>query len=210
MSYRALMALVTVTSAVIVVALGAYLLGGEEGFPSHRLSGPELAAFNGAVGAAFVAFPSQDKLEPTATPVTVLIPAIGVAAPVTRLGLKRDGTLKVPSGYSETGWWSGGPKPGQTGRAVIVGHVDSKSGPAVFANLQEVRRGDLVEVIRGDGSAVEFEVRGVDEADKLATSRPSTSTGRPTAGVASSHLWREVRPLEGPLRPERDCLASRV
>ena len=160
------MAVVAVTSAVIVVALGAYLLGGEERFPSHRLSGPELTAFNAAVGAAFVAFPSQDKLEPTARPETVVIPAIGVAAPVTRLGLKRDGTLKVPSGYSETGWWSGGPKPGQTGRAVIVGHVDSKSGPAVFANLQEVRRGDLVEVLRADGSAVEFEVRGVDETDK--------------------------------------------
>ena len=160
------MAVAVATSAVIVLALGAYLLRGEERFSGHRLSGPEFVAFNAAVSAAELSFPSLDKLEPSARPVTVVIPAIGVVAPVTRLGLERDGSLEVPKGYSETGWWSGGPKPGQTGRAVIVGHVDSKSGPAVFANLQEVRRGDLVEVLRADGSAVEFEVRRVEELDK--------------------------------------------
>ena len=65
-----------------------------------------------------------------------------------------------------TGWWTGGPKPGQTGPAVIVGHVDSKTGPAVFANLWEVRRGDLVDILRADGSAIDFQVRRVEERDK--------------------------------------------
>ena len=94
-----------------------------------------------------------------ANPVRVVIPAIGVSAAVIPLGLNPDRTLEVPTNYAETGWYADGPEPGELGGAVIVGHVDSKSGPAVFFRLRELRREDRIEVVLKDGSTVRFAVR---------------------------------------------------
>jgi sortase (surface protein transpeptidase) len=91
-------------------------------------------------------------------PVSVRIPAIGVNAPVIRLGLNLDRSLEVPEDWGETGRWSGGAKPGKNGPAVIVGHVDSKSGPAVFFRLRELRRGDEISLSGRSGKRVVFEV----------------------------------------------------
>lgn len=95
---------------------------------------------------------------PKGTPCRIAIERIGVDAPIIRLGLNRDGTLEVPTNFSQAGWWSGGTVPGKRGPAVIVGHVDSKSGPAVFYRLRELHPGDVVKVWRAGMPAVEFEV----------------------------------------------------
>jgi sortase (surface protein transpeptidase) len=89
-----------------------------------------------------------------------------VRAPVIRLGLNDDRTLEVPKDYSETGWWSGGYAPGEPGPAVIAGHVDSKSGPAVFYELDELQLGDRVKVRRADGSVVTFAVERIERYPK--------------------------------------------
>jgi hypothetical protein len=98
-------------------------------------------------------------------PVRISIPAIGVSAAVVRLGLKRDGTLEVPD-FDVTGWYAGGPAPGETGPAVIAGHIDSHRGPAVFHRLRELRPGQEVTVARRDGSSVRFAVDGVAQYPK--------------------------------------------
>jgi hypothetical protein len=92
-------------------------------------------------------------------PIRIIIPAIGVSAPVIRLHLKRDRTLQVPSNFSQAGWFVGGPEPGENGAAVIVGHVDSKSGPAVFYRLRALRRGDYIKVVLKNRATVKFVVR---------------------------------------------------
>jgi sortase (surface protein transpeptidase) len=101
------------------------------------------------------------------------IPAIGVSAPVIPLGLNPDGTLEVPGAWEQTGWYTGGPEPGERGPAVIAGHVDSTSGPAVFYRLGELRRGSLVSIRRADGTTVRFRVRGLERwpKDDFPTSR---------------------------------------
>jgi LPXTG-site transpeptidase (sortase) family protein len=104
----------------------------------------------------------------SAPPARIRIPAIGVSAPVVRLGLKPDGTLEVPSDFDDTGWYTGGPAPGETGPAVIAGHIDSHRGPAVFYRLRELRRGDQVSVERADGSSVRFTVDGIAQYPKRA------------------------------------------
>jgi LPXTG-site transpeptidase (sortase) family protein len=91
-------------------------------------------------------------------PLRIDIAAIGVSAPVIPLGLDRNKTLQVPSDYSQTGWFVGGPEPGEIGAAVIVGHVDSKSGPGVFYQLRALRRGDIVRVTLKGGTAIRFAV----------------------------------------------------
>jgi sortase (surface protein transpeptidase) len=102
------------------------------------------------------------------SPVHLGIPAIGVSAAVVRLGLKPDGTLEVPGDFDDTGWFTGGPAPGETGPAVIAGHIDSRSGPAVFYRLRELRPGDEIAVARTDGSSVRFAVDGVAQYPKRA------------------------------------------
>ena len=115
---------------------------------------------------------------PVATPVRVQIPSIGIDAPLIRLGLDAKGALEVPERFDVAGWWSGGSKPGERGPAVIAGHVDSKTGPAVFYKLGQLRRGDVVTVRRRDGSSVRFTVQGSARYGK--TQFPTTgSTVRP-------------------------------
>ena len=92
-------------------------------------------------------------------PLRIEIPAIGVRARVVRLGLNADRTLEVPTRFGEAGWWAGGARPGERGPAVIAGHVDSRTGPAVFYRLSKLRRGDRIAVVRRDGSRVRFVVR---------------------------------------------------
>jgi sortase (surface protein transpeptidase) len=110
--------------------------------------------------------PSTALARPSLAPTHIRIPAIGVSASVVRLGLERDGTLQVPGDFGVTGWFTGSPAPGETGPAVITGHIDSRRGPAVFYRLRELRPGDEVAVERADGSAVRFVVHGVAQYPK--------------------------------------------
>jgi sortase (surface protein transpeptidase) len=103
-----------------------------------------------------------------APPVRIRIPAIGVSAAVVRLGLNRGGTLQVPADFGVTGWFTGGPAPGETGPAVVAGHIDSRRGPAVFYRLHALRPGDRVAVERADGTTVEFAVEGSAQYPKRA------------------------------------------
>jgi sortase (surface protein transpeptidase) len=103
-----------------------------------------------------------------APPVRIRIPAIGVSAAVVRLGLNRDGTLQVPADFGVTGWFTGGPAPGETGPAVVAGHIDSRRGPAVFYRLHALRPGDRVAVERADGTTVGFAVEGSAQYPKRA------------------------------------------
>ena len=100
-------------------------------------------------------------------PVALTIPSIGVrATSLVNLGLAADGTIEVPENAAKPGWFSGGPSPGQFGPAVIVGHVDSINGPAVFYPLGALRRGKHVQVERADGSTATFVVDRVEQFDK--------------------------------------------
>jgi sortase (surface protein transpeptidase) len=114
-------------------------------------------------------FRSTRRFRSTPVPVRLEIPAIGVATGLQRLGRATDGTVEVPSGlgkWTMAGWYEGGTRPGDLGSAVILGHVDSTSGPAVFYRLRELRPGDRVEVVRAGGSRVAFTVDRVEQYPK--------------------------------------------
>lgn len=97
----------------------------------------------------------------TARPVTLTIPAIGVRTRLVDLGLGRNGTLQVPYSTALAGWFTGSPRPGAVGSAVIAGHVDSRTGPAVFYWLRDMRPGERIYVGRADGTLAVFTVTGV-------------------------------------------------
>ena len=100
---------------------------------------------------------SWRRLAPS-PPARVEIPAIGVSSSLVRLGLRPDGTMEVPGDFPVAGWFTGAPQPGQLGPAVIAGHVDSRTGPAVFYRLRDLRPGDEIRVVRADHRVVRFKV----------------------------------------------------
>jgi sortase (surface protein transpeptidase) len=103
-----------------------------------------------------------------ARPRRISIPAIGVSARVVPLGLAADRTMETPGNFAETGWFEPGREPGERGPAVVVGHVDSTGGPAVFYRLRELRRGNRINIRRADGSVVRFRVEGLERWPKAA------------------------------------------
>ena len=114
-------------------------------------------------------FRSTRRFRSTPVPVRLEIPRIGVATGLQRLGRATDGTVEVPSGpgkWDMAGWYEGGTRPGDPGSAVILGHVDSTLGPAVFYRLRELRPGDRVEVVQAGGSRIAFTVERVEQYPK--------------------------------------------
>ncbi len=105
---------------------------------------------------------------PRSVPLQLSIPAINVSTQLVRLGVNPDGTLQVPTDFSVAGWYALGPSPGERGAAVIVGHVDSKQGPAVFYRLGGLAPGGLVHIALADRAEVVFRVYAVREYAKTA------------------------------------------
>lgn len=101
-----------------------------------------------------------------APPAQLRIPSIEVTAPVIPLDLRDDGAIEVPVDVDDSGWWRDGPEPGERGPAVILGHVDSYTGPGVFARLTELEPGDLIHVDRDDGTSVTYRVTDANQYDK--------------------------------------------
>jgi hypothetical protein len=158
--------------AAIVLLLGAALCVGLGLRGQQRsLAGPADTGKTGTAG-------SSVRPAARSLPVTLSIPAIGLTVPLSQLGLNRNGTVEVPTNFQEPGWYRFGPSPGQLGSAVILGHVDSYLGPAVFFKLRNLRPGDHVEVALADGVTTHFVVRQVAMYSK---------TQFPTVQVYGSH-----------------------
>ncbi|WP_045691887.1 class F sortase [Streptomyces rubellomurinus] len=100
---------------------------------------------------------------PASAPTRIRIPSIKVDAPVTGLGLTASHQLATPpmDQRNLVGWYRDGTTPGAAGGALVVGHADNRSGPAVFYRLGLLRPGDTVEVARKDRRTAVFTVDSV-------------------------------------------------
>ena len=118
----------------------------------------------GSTEAALIGAPPA-PLEAQPRPTKVAIPAIRTSSRLVDLHVT-EGELAVPKDYSKAGWWSEGILPGQAGPAVIVGHVDSTRGAAVFYRIRELKPGDTIDVTREDSSVITFKVDTVRQVPK--------------------------------------------
>jgi len=107
-----------------------------------------------------------DGAASVAEPVSLVIPSIGVSGSIVHLGLTSSGALQVPPTTAVAGWYTGSPRPGAIGSAVIAGHIDSVAGPGVFYRLSQLQRGDRVYVRRADGTLAVFAVTQVQSYPK--------------------------------------------
>ncbi|MFI7600648.1 class F sortase [Actinoplanes sp. NPDC049681] len=97
------------------------------------------------------------KPELSGRPTRLRVAALGIDTELETLHLGAGGELVPPKGDERAGWFADGTAPGDIGPAVLAGHVDSRSGPAVFYRLREITVGDRIEVVRG-GRTVRFTV----------------------------------------------------
>ncbi len=148
----------------------------------------------GAVGSAAVeaspsvpasSSPSAPPVAPMAAsePERITIARLGLNAPLVPVGRAADGTVATPSfAHPHTaGWFNGSVTPGQQGTSVIVGHVDTPTGPAVFYPLAVARPGDTVAVTRADHSTADFTVDAIKviPRDDFDENQVYAATGRP-------------------------------
>ncbi|SBW22464.1 peptidase C60 sortase A and B [Candidatus Protofrankia californiensis] len=132
---------------------------------------PEVTATTGtgAGSAPSVAAPRDSAAtarRQNSQPTFLRIPALGTSAPVGPVGLNADGTLEVPTSWTDVGWYEYGPRPGDVGASVLVGHYDSTTGPAVFYRLEKLKKSDAIEADLTDGTVVRFTVDRIQEVSK--------------------------------------------
>jgi sortase (surface protein transpeptidase) len=167
------------TRTALLVALGLLL--------ATALAGSQAAAHD-VVGAgvtvapapapAVESFRSVRDYEAVAVPVRLRIPALHVDTPLQIVGRDPSGAIGVPVSSTVAAWFNEGPRPGQPGPAVIVGHVDSVKGPGVFFRLGELPPGAAVYVDRADGGTARFTVTAVSRVPK--TDFPTDKVYLPT------------------------------
>ncbi|MFG2332222.1 class F sortase [Streptomyces sp. NPDC048604] len=146
-----------------VLLLGLWLWGREVTSGPRGHSAPttgDVAAVGRPLG---VALPPAHRPVAPVKPQKLEISSIGVTAPIVPRGLDGTGAVDPPpyEMAQSVGWFDRGAKPGADGAALLVGHVDTRTRPAVFYNLSSTRPGAKVLITRADGSVAEFTVDDV-------------------------------------------------
>ncbi len=163
---RRLASLPAATAAVVtgVIAVGAWtarlLLSGGGTAPAVPLP-PVFAAHVPTPAGPVATLTPPSARHPTPRPLALIIPAIGVNTRLVNLGLTSAGTVQVPADPAMAGWYTGSPRPGAIGSSIMLGHIDSLSGPAVFYALGRLRPPERVYVRRTDGTLAVFRVDSV-------------------------------------------------
>ncbi|WP_457972347.1 class F sortase [Arthrobacter sp. D1-17] len=112
---------------------------------------------------------APQKVLPASDPISVSIPSVGIESDLLSLGLKEDGSLEVPPDGpgAPASWYNGSPTPGERGPAILLGHVNATDGgPGVFANLRDLKAGDVIRVPRQDGTTSVFAFDHADHYSK--------------------------------------------
>lgn len=139
-----------------------------------------------------------------AVPLRLLIPKIGVDAPVFGVGVTPKHVMDAPMGppddpsWHQAFWYRGSAVPGAASTALLAGHIDGGGRPATFARLSELRKGDRIVVhdTRTDLD-VKFVVTGAVQFSLAQTATPAVLA-----------LMYGVGPVEGKKpQPSDDGLA---
>ena len=137
------------------------------------------------VEAPTVTVETEGAVMEEALPVRLVIPSINLEAPFSEpLGLEASGEVEVPDDYESVGYYKNGPTPGEIGPAVVLGHVDSYTGPAVFFSLGQLKEGDEIKIEREDGTVAVFAVTALERHEQ---------SGFPTVKVYSDLNYAGLR-----------------
>jgi hypothetical protein len=150
----------------VLAALALLLTAGLAGTPGETPAAAPAESVTATPSFVADGFRSVRTYPAVAMPVRLRIPELRIDSPLQHLDRVADGTIAVPKRPDIAGWFEQGPRPGQPGPAVILGHVDSRTGPGIFLNLSLVPRGAVVHVDRADRTTVTFRVTKVSRVPK--------------------------------------------
>ncbi|MGG1639969.1 class F sortase [Paenibacillus sp. NRS-1782] len=107
--------------------------------------------------------PLQVKSKPFqgSIPRKIDIPAVRIHSIIEPVTYLKNGQMGVPDNTDRVGYLSTGILPGAAGNAIMDGHVDTYTGPAVFYPLKKLKRGDFVYVTGDEGCKLQFVVEEV-------------------------------------------------
>jgi sortase (surface protein transpeptidase) len=168
-------------AGVLVVALSGCSDAPSSAAPAPPSASPSASPSPASSEPAFSAVRELARAE---VPARLRIPSLGVDAPVGPVGKAADGTVEVPTRWEDVGWYDAGARPGEDGPTVLLGHVDSKAGPAVFARLPQAPPGTVVELVGDGGGVTRWRVERTEQHPK---------TRFPTEAVYLPALQPELR-----------------
>lgn len=121
---------------------------------------------------------------PVEVPLELRIPVLNVSAPVVGVGLTAENVMDAPKGpigdpiWHTAFWYRGSGIPGESGTAVIAGHVtDVLSNPEIFANLEDLNPGDLIIVhVKNPSQDIRFIVDQIKVYSIQDSSKPAVLT----------------------------------
>ncbi|WP_051821177.1 class F sortase [Streptomyces sp. SCSIO 75703] len=157
-----------VTGVAWAVLLLALWLWGRESDPAGAAARPATGDMAAAGRPPGVRLPPAHRPLGDAPPERVDIPGLGLRAPVVPAGLDGDGAIEAPSfaDADTVGWYADGTTPGAAGAALLVGHVDTDTRPAVFYELSTMEPGETIRVVRADGATARFTVDDIRVLDR--------------------------------------------
>ena len=143
-----------------------------------------------------------------APPARLQIEELDIDVPLQPVGATLGG-IEVPP-TDRAGWYADGPRPGEPGRTVLIGHRDDSSGPAVFADLPQIEPGTEIVVTGADGESRSYVASRAMSVPK--DTYPAEAVHDPTAHstlvlvtcggdfLASGHYENSVIVFAGPSR----------
>jgi sortase (surface protein transpeptidase) len=149
---------------VFIIGLGVSLQGWQA---NHNATAQVSALSKQADKSGHSSVPATDKPTPQAIsqyvvapalPRYLRIPKLGVNARVMQTGVTTSGALGTPNNVYDTAWYTGSAKPGQPGATLIDGHVSSWTTHGVFYNILKLLPGDNLQIVRGDGAILNYQV----------------------------------------------------
>jgi LPXTG-site transpeptidase (sortase) family protein len=145
-------------AVVTAVAWCAWVMFGPDGDEDGATAVEAIAATVAAPPPTPQPQPPLSPVEP-ALPERIIIPSIGVDAPANVKSLGSDSMMQPPNGPEDVAWYDFTARPGSGGNAVFSAHVDYHDyGPAVFARLKDLEKGDVIEVRAADGTTYRYQV----------------------------------------------------
>ncbi|WP_410639431.1 class F sortase [Amycolatopsis sp. lyj-346] len=159
---------VLIAVVVVLLAVVAVLVLTLGGGPGPGTAQPPSAQPAAVVPAPQASSPDALAALPKSEPVSIDVPKIGAHSSLIPLGLNPDNTVEVPPVTTplQAGWYTYAPTPGETGPAVVLGHVDGNHQKGIFFRLKELAAGDRVSIARKDGTTAVFEVTKVHQVPK--------------------------------------------
>ena len=95
-------------------------------------------------------------------PARIQIPILGIDTTIEPIGLTSNNEMEIPQAWDTVGWYQFGSRPGQSGNAVLAGHLDTNTGaPGIFWRLDELQAGDMILIGTEEGESLLFQIESL-------------------------------------------------